>query len=141
MNLTTAIEWAAQRHNGVLITIRADGRAQSSDISHVVQNGAFLISVTDDRAKTRNMRRDPRVVVHITDPGSWSYVAFDGIAELSPVATTADDATCDRLVAYYRGVTGGEHPDWDDYRRAMVADRRLTVRVAPTDAVGQIRGA
>jgi PPOX class probable F420-dependent enzyme len=140
MDLTNALTWAAARRDGVLITLRADGRAQSSDISYTVVDGAFVISVTDDRAKTRNMRRDPRVVLHLTDPASWSYVSFDGTASLTPVATAPDDATCDALVAYYRGVRGAEHPDWDDYRRAMVADRRLVVRVVPTSAVGQVRG-
>ena len=140
MDLTTALAWAATQHNGVLITLRADGRAQSSDISYLVDDDTFLISVTDDRAKTRNMRRDDRVVVHLTDPASWSYLSFDGIAELMPVATAPGDATCDLLVRYYRGVTHGEHSDWDDYRRAMVADHRLMVRVKPTAVVGQIRG-
>lgn len=140
MDLTTALDWAAARRDGVLITLRADGRAQSSDISYFVDDGTFLISVTDDRAKTRNMRRDPRVVLHLTDPANWSYLSIDGIAALTPVATTPDDATCDLLVRYYRGVRGGEHPDWDEYRRAMVADRRLVVQVRPTSAVGQVRG-
>lgn len=139
MDLTTALDWATTRRDGVLITLRADGRAQSSDISYLVDEGTFLISVTDDRAKTRNMRRDPRVVLHLTDPASWSYLSIDGTAELTPVAAAVDDATCDLLEHYYRGVRGAEHPDWADYRRAMVADRRLVVRVHPTAAVGQVR--
>lgn len=139
MDLRTALDWAATRRDGVLITLRADGRAQSSDITYLVDDGAFVISVTDDRAKTRNMRRDPRVVLHLTDPATFSYCSFDAVAELSPVATAPDDATCDRLVAYYRGVRGEEHPDWADYRRAMVADRRLVARVVPTGVVGQVR--
>lgn len=140
MELTNALAWSATKHNGVLITLRSDGRAQSSDISYVVDDGVFLISVTNDRAKTRNMRRDPRVVVHLSDPASWSYLSVDGTAELTPIAAAPDDATCDLLVRYYREITGGEHPDWEEYRRAMVADGRLIVRVTPTRAVGQIRG-
>lgn len=138
MELRTAVDWAHSRRHGVLITIRADGRPQSSDISYSVDDGGRLvISVTADRAKTANMRRDPRVVVHVSDRASWSYVAFDGVADLSPVAAAADDATCDALVAYYRSVAG-EHPNWDEYRQAMVSDRRLLVRVTPNSAVGQI---
>ena len=139
MDLTKAMDWAAVRHSAVLITLRRDGRAQSSDISCAVIDGAFEISVTDDRAKTANLRRDPRVVLHFTDPATWSYVSFDGVAAPSPVATTPDDETCERLITLYRAVAGKEHPDWDDYRRAMVADRRLVVRVTPTSAVGQVR--
>ncbi len=138
MNLDTAFEWAAARRNGVLITIRADGRPQSSDIVYRVEDGAFLISITDDRAKTRNLRRDPRAVMHLTDVASWSYLSFDGTVELSPVTTEPGDATNDRLVEYYRALSG-EHSDWDEYRRAMVEQQRLVARFVPTSVVGQTR--
>lgn len=137
MDLTTAIQWATERRNGVLITLRRDGRAQSSDISYCVDDGRFTVSVTDDRAKTRNMRRDPRVVLHITDPATWSYLSFDATVELSPVTTSTEDPTSDALVAYYRAVAG-EHPDWTDYRQAMIDQRRLVVTINPHAVVGQI---
>ncbi len=140
MDLATALEWAAGRRNAVLITIRSDGRPQSSDIAYVVDGDSFEVSVTDDRAKTRNMRRDPRVVLHVTDPGAWSYASFDGTVELSSVAAEPDDAINDRLVGYYRVVSGEEHPDWDEYRQAMVDEGRLIVRFTPTKVVGQING-
>jgi PPOX class probable F420-dependent enzyme len=139
MDLTTAIDWAAHRKHGVLITIRADGRPQSSDIVYVAEGATFLVSITDDRAKTRNLRRDPRAVLHLTDPATWSYVAFDGTVELSPVTVEAGDPTSDRLVAYYEQGTGQVHPDWDEYRQAMVDERRLVARFIPTVAVGQVR--
>jgi uncharacterized protein len=139
MDLDTAIVWAAARKNGVLITIRADGRPQSSDIVYAVDDGRFVISLTETRAKTRNMRRDPRVVLHITDPASWSYLALDGTAELSAVTTSPGDRTSDDLVAYYERVAGRPHDDWDEYRRAMVAEQRLLASIAPTSAVGQIK--
>ena len=139
MDLDTALTWAAGRRSGVLITIRRDGRPQSSDISYLVDGGDFVISITDGRAKTANMRRDPRVVLHLTDPGSWSYASFDGTAALSPVAAAIDDEVNDRLVDYYRTVAGAEHPDWAEYRQAMVDERRLLVRFTPTSVVGQIR--
>lgn len=138
MDLTTALEWAAGRSDAVLITLRGDGRPQSSDISYHLADGVFTISVTDDRAKTANMRRDPRVVLHLTDRPSWSYLSFDGMVELSPPATEPGDATCDALVEYYEAVAGKPHPDWDDYRRAMVDEGRLVVRFTPTSVVGQI---
>ncbi len=139
MDLTTAIEWAAARKNGVLITIRSDGRPQSSDIVYAVLDGTFVISLTETRAKTRNLRRDPRAVLHLTDPASWSYLAFDGRVELSPPTTCPDDRTSDALVAYYERVAGGPHPNWDDYRRAMVTEQRLLATFTPTSVVGQIR--
>jgi PPOX class probable F420-dependent enzyme len=138
MDLDSALEWASQRRNGTLITLRKDGRAQSSDISYALVDGAPTISVTADRAKTANMRRDPRVVLHVSDPGNWSYVSIDATAELSAVAGEPGDETCDRLVAYFEAVTGEPHPDWDEYRRAMVDDGRLVVTLHPRSAVGQV---
>ncbi len=139
MDLSPALTWAASHKNAVLITIRGDGRPQSSDISYTIDDGAFSISVTGDRAKTANMRRDPRVVLHITDPDSWSYLSFDGTVELSPVTRATDDETADALVAYYERVAGQPHPDWAEYRRAMVDEGRLIVTFRPSSVVGQIR--
>ena len=140
MDITQATAWASDRSLGVLITIRADGRPQSSDIVYDLDGGTFVISVTDVRAKTANLRRDPRAVLHVSDASSWSYVSFDGIVELSPTATESDDATCDALVRYYERVTGKPHPDWAEYRRAMVDERRLVVRFTPRASTGIIRG-
>lgn len=138
MDRSTALAWAARRKNGVLITIRADGRPQSSDIVYLVDGDEVAISVTADRAKTRNMMRDPRAVLHLTDPASWSYLSFDGTVTLSPVTTSAGDATSDALVAYYEAVAGEAHPNWDEYRQAMIDEQRLIVRLTPHSVVGQI---
>ena len=140
MDIAQATEWAAERSLGVLITIRADGRPQSSDIVYDHDEGAFVVSVAEGRAKTANLRRDPRAVLHVSDAASWSYVSFDGTVELLPTATNPDDATCDALVRYYERVTGEPHPDWEEYRRAMVDERRLVVRFTPRAATGMIRG-
>lgn len=147
MDLTDALDWLERRHHGVLVTLRRDGRAQTSDIVYALGSGSagaasaervVRISVTVDRAKTANMRRDPRVVLHVSEPSSWSYVSLDARADLSPVCTDPDDAVADELAAVYRAVAGGEHPDWGDFRRAMVAERRLVARLIPAAAVGQI---
>ena len=138
MDLDTALAWASERRNCVLITLRRDGRAQSSDVVYSIEDGVVLISVTGDRAKTANMRRDNRVVVHITEPDSWSYLSLDGTVDLMPETTEPNDATGDALVAYYRAIAG-EHPDWDEYRQAMIDERRLIARFTPTSAVGQVR--
>ena len=138
MDLQQALDWAAERKNGVLITVRADGRAQSSDIVYARVGDECWISVTDDRAKTVNLRRDPRAVLHVTDPSVWGYVSIDGTAELTPVTMTPGDATSDDLVTLYRTVQG-EHPDWDEYRQAMIDQGRLVAKVHPTSAVGMTR--
>jgi len=140
MELSAALNWIAERNNAVLITIRRDGRPQSSDVSYHVDGGRIIISVTDSRAKTRNLRRDGRAVVHVTDPAAWSYVSFDGTVELSPTAAEPDDATVDRLVDYYRAVAGQDHPDWGEYRQAMVDEGRLLITFTPGSVVGQLRG-
>ena len=140
MELSEAIDWAADRRLGVLITIRADGRPQSSDIVYDIDDGVFMISVTAGRAKTANLRRDRRAVLHISDEKAWSYASLDGTVELLPVTTSPSDATSDALVAYYERVTGGPHPDWDEYRQAMIDEGRLIARFTPTSAAGHIRG-
>lgn len=138
MDLSDALSWANERRTAALITLRRDGRAQSSDIAFAVIGDTIKISLTDSRAKTANMRRDNRVVLHITEPGAWSYVSIDATVELSPVCTSPDDATADELVAVYQAVTGADHPDWDEFRRAMVGEGRVVARVTPHSVTGQI---
>ena len=137
MDLHTALDWVATKQHAVLITIRADGRPQSSDINYTTTDRSISISVTDSRAKTRNMRRDNRVVLHVSDPATWSYVSLDGTVALTPVAGSVDDDTVDQLVEHYR-MARGEHPDWAEYRQAMVDDKRLLARFTPISAVGGI---
>jgi PPOX class probable F420-dependent enzyme len=127
----------AENRGGVLTTIKRDGRPQRSTVGSAWDDGLIRVSVTADRAKTRNLQRDPRVGLHVTTSDFWTWVVVEGTAELTPVAADPDDATVEELIAYYRGVAG-EHPDWDDYRRAMVADRRLVVRFRPEHAYGQV---
>ena len=139
MDIRTALGFAAAHPRSILITLRRDGRPQSSNVLHVVDGEELLVSVTDDRAKTRNARRDPHVSLHVSSDDFWSYVVIDGDAELTPTAQVPDDATADALVAYYRAGSG-EHPDWREYREAMVRDRRLLLRVRPTHAYGVLPG-
>jgi PPOX class probable F420-dependent enzyme len=136
MDLTEALAFARDRRQGVLVTIRANGRPQLSNILFVPGAGdTLLISLTDDRAKTKNLRRDPRASLYVVGDNFYQYVVLEATAELSPVAAAPDDATVDALVTYYR--TGqGEHPDWDEYRAAMVADRRLVLTLRPERAYG-----
>jgi PPOX class probable F420-dependent enzyme len=109
---------------GVLVTIKRDGRPQLSNITYLYDGERIRISLTDDRAKTKNLRRDPRASLYVNGPNGRSYIVLEGKAELTAVAAEEHDDTVDQLVEYYREASG-EHPDWDDYRRAMVADKRL----------------
>jgi PPOX class probable F420-dependent enzyme len=122
----------AELRGGSLITLKRDGRPQASVVIHVwdPDRRSVRISVTDDRAKTRNLRRDPRASYMVTRPDLRAYVVGEGIAELTPPAADPHDETVQALVRLYRDIAG-EHPDWDEYRAAMVADRRvlLTLRL------------
>jgi PPOX class probable F420-dependent enzyme len=135
------LAFVAENHWGVLVTLKRDGRPQLSNVGYAydADAGVVRVSVTDDRAKTRNLRRDPRVTLHVASKDFWTYVVVEGTAELTPVAADRHDATVEELVTYYRAVNG-EHPDWDDYREAMVRDRRLVVRFTPAHAYGQLGG-
>lgn len=136
MDLDRALDFAAQYNTAALITIRRDGRPQSSDISYDIRDGVIRISITDDRAKTYNIRRDPRVVFHLSVPDRSSYVSIDGTAELGDFASVPGDAICQQLAEHYEGVRGTPHPDLDEFFRVMVADRRLLALMRPTSAVG-----
>jgi PPOX class probable F420-dependent enzyme len=136
MEITAALEYARSRDHGVLATLKGDGRPQLSNINFAVgDDGVVRISITADRAKYANLVRDPRASLHVTADDFWSYVVLEGDADLTPVATAPDDATVEELVELYRSVQG-EHPDWDDYRAAMVTDRRVVLRLRPTRAYG-----
>lgn len=120
----------ASHRLGVLATLKRDGRPQLSTVVHSFDRNAGLIriSVTDGRAKTANLRRDPRASFHVSSEDGWAYAVAEARAELTPVAERPDDPTVEELVGLYRAVQG-EHPDWDDFRRAMVAERRLVLRL------------
>ena len=134
----SAQQFVAERSKGVLVTLKSDGRPQLSNIVYAPGDGQVRISVTDDRAKTANLRRDPRASLHVTSDDFWQYVVVEGDASLSPVAAEPGDATCLALREVYRSVSG-EHEDWDDYDAAMVRDRRLVVTLTWDHAYGMVR--
>jgi PPOX class probable F420-dependent enzyme len=127
---------------GVLVTIKADGRPQLSNVSHHYDATTRIlrVSITDTRAKTRNLRRDPRASYHVTSANFYQWAVAEGTVTLSDVAARTDDAAVDELVALYREIAG-EHPDWDEYRQAMVTDKRVVMRLAVERFYGQITSA
>jgi PPOX class probable F420-dependent enzyme len=118
-------------------TLKRDGRPQLSNVAYTfdLQRSLIRVSITDGRAKTKNLRRDPRVSFYVSAPDFRSYVVAEGEAELTPVTKSPDDATADELVEVYRAIAG-EHPDWAEYRAAMVADKRLVLRIPVTRVYG-----
>jgi PPOX class probable F420-dependent enzyme len=137
---TALKDFLATRGHGVLATIRRDGRPQLSTITHLYDaaTDTIIASITETRAKTKNMRRDPRVTYHVGSEDGWSYVVAEGRAALTAPAAQRDDATVEALVDYYRRAAG-EHPDWDEYRDAMVADQRVLLTVHIDKVHGLIR--
>jgi PPOX class probable F420-dependent enzyme len=133
------LAFVAENRWGVLATVKRDGRPQLSNVGYAYDAGEGLIrvSVTADRAKTKNLAADPRVTLHVASKDFWTWVAVEGTAELTPMAADPHDATVDELVTYYRGIAG-EHENWEAYRAAMVADRRLVVRLRPEHTYGQL---
>ncbi|MFF3612861.1 PPOX class F420-dependent oxidoreductase [Streptomyces sp. NPDC002580] len=127
----------SEHRGGVLVTLKKDGRPQLSNVSHFYYPDERIVrvSLTDDRAKTRNLRRDDRASYHVTSADRWAYTVVEGTAELTPVAEDPYDETVEELIRVYRDVLG-EHPDWEDYRAAMVRDRRLVLRLRVERAYG-----
>ncbi|WP_206784443.1 PPOX class F420-dependent oxidoreductase [Amycolatopsis sp. MtRt-6] len=135
---TALKDFLAARHHGVLATIRRDGRPQLSTITYLYDAGTLIASITETRAKTKNMRRDPRVTFHVSSEDGWSYVVAEGRASLTAPAAAPDDETVEGLVDYYRRASG-EHPDWAEYRQAMVTDQRVLLTVHIEKLLGLVR--
>lgn len=127
------------RRRGVLATLRRDGRPQMSTVGYAWDPERHLIRVStrNTLAKTHNLRRDQRATLHVGTEDMSSYVVVEGDARLTPVATDEHDATVEELVELYRTIRG-EHPDWADYRSAMVAEQRLIIHVTVTNAYGYL---
>lgn len=138
MELSAALDFVRDRHQGVLTTLKRDGRPQLSNVAYVLgDDGIVRISVTERRAKTANLRRDRRASLYVGRSDFGAYCVVEGDVELTPVAADPEDPTVDALVDYFRSVVG-EHDDWHDYRRAMVTEGRLLVLLTPTHAYGML---
>lgn len=133
VNLDRARAFLAARHQGILATLRRDGRPQLSNILFFLDDdGRIKISVTQTRAKTHNLRREPRATLHVPGPSFWEYLVVDGTAEF-----IEGEGVLEALRHYYRRVSG-EHPDWDEYDRAMVREQRLLLSISVDYAYGQV---
>lgn len=127
------IEFLRPRHRVVLMTTRADGRPQSSPVTAGVDGeGRLVVSTYPGRAKVANVRRDPRVSACVlSDDWNGPWVHLDGTAEMLDLPEALEP-----LVEYFRCISG-EHPDWDEYRAAMLRQGKSLIRVT-IDAWGPI---
>ena len=126
----------AAHTRGVLVTLKGDGRPQLSNIMYGFFDDRVHISVTDGRAKTRNLARDRRATLHVTDEAFGRYLVVDGTADLTSVTTEPNDRAADLLAATYRSIAG-EHPDWHEFRQAMIDQHRLVISFGIEHAYGQ----
>jgi PPOX class probable F420-dependent enzyme len=119
------IEFLRPRHRGIIVTNRADGRPQLSPVTFGVDTeGRIAVSTYPQRAKVRNLRRDPRVSVCVlSDDWNDAWVQVDGTAEVLDLPDSIEP-----LVDYFRGISG-EHPNWDEYREAMTKQGKSLVRI------------
>lgn len=138
MDLQTAVDYARDLRNSVLVTTRNDGRPQLSNVLHGVDDqGVVRVSLTADRAKYKNLAKRPWGALHVTADDFWSYVVLEGDVELAPVVTDPDGPDADEHVAHYTRLVG-EHADWDDYRASLVREKRSFARLTPTYAYGML---
>ena len=134
IDLDRARPFLKVRHDGILATIKRDGRPQLSNILYFLdEDGRIKISVTQTRAKTLNLRRDPRASLHVQGRDRYEYLVAEGAARL-----IEGDGLAEALRHYYRKVRG-DHPDWAEYDAAMVADQRLLLAISVGRAYGSLR--
>ena len=128
VDLPRLLAFVRPRHRMVLTTFRSDGSLQTSPVTGGVdEQGRIVISSYPRRAKSANLRRDPRASVTVlSDEFNSAYVQVDGDAEVIDLPDAVEP-----LVDYYRSISG-EHPDWDEYRQAMVDQGKCLIRVTPT---------
>ena len=134
IELERARQFLKVRHDGILATIKRDGRPQLSNILYLMDDdGRVKISVTQTRAKTHNLRRDPRASLHVQGRDRYEDLVAEGSAQLIDGAGLAE-----ALRHYYRKVRG-EHPDWAEYDSAMLKEQRLLLSISVERAYGQLR--
>ncbi|GAA2777061.1 PPOX class F420-dependent oxidoreductase [Streptomyces showdoensis] len=133
-----ARELLAKSRLGVLATIKADGRPQLSPVMPFYDpaTDTLYVSMTEGRAKTANLRRDPRAALEVTSADGWSWATAEGTVTLTGPGTDPYGPEVEALVDYYR-LAAGEHPDWEEYRAAMVADGRVLMRMPVDHVYGQ----
>jgi PPOX class probable F420-dependent enzyme len=123
---------------GVLATIKANGLPQLSPVTPFYDQAADVVyvSMTEGRAKTANLRRDPRAALEVTSGDGWSWATVEGTVTLTGPGTDPQGPEVEALVDYYRSAAG-EHPDWDEYRSVMVSDRRVLMALTVERIYGE----
>ena len=130
------IDFVSENHQAVLTTFRGNGSAQMSIVTVGAYGDGVGFTTTEDRAKLHNLRRNLRCSLLVSKSDWWGYVVLEGQARLLRRGVDDDNELRDALRGICRAATGQEHPDWEDYDRAMVSDRRAAVIVVPEHIYG-----
>jgi PPOX class probable F420-dependent enzyme len=128
----------AESRLGVLATIKSNGLPQLSPVTPFYDRhaGVIYVSMTEGRAKTANLRRDPRAALEVTSSDGWAWATAEGTASLTGPGTDPNGPEVEALVDYYRSAAG-EHPDWEEYRAVMVSDRRVRMALTVDRVYGE----
>ena len=124
-------QFATENHQGVLTCFRRNGMPQMSIVTCGAYRDGVAFSTTEDRAKMRNLERDPRCSLLVSKDNWWGYVVLEGRAQIISSKTATPDELRDAMRDVYRAAAGKEHPDWDEYRQAMVDQRKCLLRITP----------
>ena len=130
-------EFLSQNHNGALTTFRRNGAAQMSIVTCGIYDDGVGFTTTEDRAKLRNLRRDPRCTILVGTDDWRNFVVLEGEARLVGVDNASEDEYRETLRNVFRTAAGQEHPNWPEYDQAMRADRRYGVIVTPSHVYGR----
>src|ERR1700682_1207751 len=128
----------AESRLGVLATIKSNGLPQLSPVTPFYDEdaGVIYVSMTEGRAKTANLRREPRAASEITSSDGWPWATAEGSVTLTGPGTDPNGPEVEALVDYYRSAAG-EHRDWDEHRAVMVSDRRVLMAMTVDRGYGE----
>ena len=139
MELTvTQKDFLAANHNAVCTTFRRNGAAQLSIVTSGLHWGGAAFTTTADRAKHRNLARDPRCTLLVSHADWRPFLVLEGNATVLSQDNTPAEELRVAFREVFRAASGREHPNWDEYDRVMVEDRRVIVIVTPEHVYGTV---
>ncbi|MFP6678837.1 MAG: PPOX class F420-dependent oxidoreductase [Dehalococcoidia bacterium] len=132
------LKFMTENHNAVLSTYRRDGATQMSIVTTGPYKDGVAFSTTENRAKLRNLERNPRCSLLVAQDNWWGYVVLEGVAEIISLKTTGAHELSDAMRDVYRAAAGKEHPNWDEYDEVMRQENRVGVVVIPNKTYGTV---
>ena len=133
----TQRQFLSENHNGALTTFRRSGAAQMSVVTCGPYGAGVAFTTTADRAKLRNLRRNPRCTILVGTNDWRNFLVLEGEAHLVGTDTASADEYRETLRQVYRAAAGREHPNWPEYDQAMRADQRYAVIITPAHTYGR----